>query len=565
MNFRRYLSFGFAYALIAAAASGCADSNNGAQALGGLPGLDTLDEDRPTSPTDPDANDPIVTSDGLPAPLPGVYTDLGPAPLNNGFRALMGFPLRNVDLLQQAITDMYNPAHPSFRQYMTPIDFMSSFGPAAVNVASVKQWIESQGMAVPRVASNAMLLEFTGTVAQFNTAFQTELRLFSRKNPQHGRPPIEVYGTTTPIIMPKWISERVRGVVTCDLPASTKPLPNEAGAISASPPPQVGKGLTAAKIASAYGVDDLYQMGFKGQGVKLGVVVGATFKFIDLQSFWQSFGITRQDPTTVVTMEPIATRYLETTLDTEWAGAIAPEAELIVYQGPDARNTSMVYTFNEAIGIGEASVITDSFAHREDSEPKLVREQYSMSAMMGAALGITIVAASGDSGETDTPSSSPYVTGVGGTQLKFLAGGNIKETAWPGSGSGPAMSFELPDWQAGVVNGSNKRAVADVALAASPSSPYWMYYLGEWKRYGGTSFSAPVFGALMAVVNSYRIANGLPRAGYLNSILYSTPAVQATFRDVTQGSTAYYAAGPGWDYPTGWGAPSALGLAQTLP
>jgi kumamolisin len=43
------------------------------------------------------------------------------------------------------------------------------------------------------------------------------------------------------------------------------------------------------------------------------------------------------------------------------------------------------------------------------------------------------------------------------------------------------------------------------------------------------------------------------------------PAVQATFRDVTQGSTPYYQAGSGWDYPTGWGAPSALGLAQTLP
>jgi kumamolisin len=432
-------------------------------------------------------------------------------------------------------------------------------------VASVKQWLESKGMTVPKVASNQMLLEFTGTVQQFNDAFQTELRLFERKNPQHGNPPIEVYGTTEPLVMPKWISERVRGVVTCDLPAMTKPLPKEIGTVSSSPPPAIKKGLTVANVAKAYDVDDLYQMGFKGQGVKLGVVVGATFKFKDLQSFWQSMGVTRQDPTTVVTMEPIATRYVETTLDVEWAGAIAPEAELVVYEGPDARNTSMVYTFNEAIGLGEASVITDSFAHREDSEPKLVREQYSMSAMMGAALGITVVAASGDSGETDTPSSSPYVTGVGGTQLKLLAGGQIKETAWPGSGSGAAMSFDMPDWQVGVVAGSNKRAVSDVALAASPSSPYWLYYLGQWKRFGGTSFSAPVFAGMVAVVNSYRTANGLPRVGYLNSILYSTPAVQATFRDVTQGATASYQAGPGWDYPTGWGAPSALGLAQTLP
>src|SRR4029079_15901250 len=135
--------------------------------------------------------------------------------------------------------------------------------------------------------------------------------------------------------------------------------------------------------------------------------------------------------------------------------------------------------------LGEVSILSDSFAHREDAEPTLVREQYSLSAMMGAALGITLVAASGDTGETDMPSASPFVTGVGGTQLKFMAGGNIKETAWPGSGSGAALSLDIPDWQSGVVTSSNKRAVSDVALAASPASPYWVYYLGEWKRYGG--------------------------------------------------------------------------------
>ena len=562
MKIRRFLGFGFINALLAAAPLGCAD--NGAEPLGQLPELEAQDE-RPTSPTDPDANDPTVTKDGLPAPLPGVYTDLGPAPLNNNFRALMGFPLRNTDGLQQAITDIYNPAHASFRQYMTPAYFMASFGPVPTDVSDVKNWLLSKGMAVPRVAANSMLFEFTGTVAQFNAAFQTELRLFSRKNPHHGSPPFEVYGTTTPLVMPKWISERVRGVVTCDLPADTNPLPNEVGAISTKPPPKPSSGLTVAKVATAYDVKDLYQMGFKGQGVKLGVVVGATFKFIDLQSFWQSLGVTRPDPTTIATMEPVATRFLETTLDTEWAGAIAPEADLIVYEGPDARNTSMVYTFNEAIGLAQVDVLTDSFAHREDSEPKLVREQYSLSAMMGAALGVTLIAASGDSSETDTPSASPYVTGVGGTQLKFLAGGQMKETAWSGSGSGPAISFQLPSWQSGVAGGASKRAVTDVALAASPASPYWVYYLGEWKRYGGTSFAAPVFAGIIAVVNSYRAANGLPRVGFLNPALYSTPAVQATFRDVTQGSTPYYDAGPGWDYPTGWGAPIALGLAQTLP
>ena len=82
--------------------------------------------------------------------------------------------------------------------------------------------------------------------------------------------------------------------------------------------------LPPAKIAKAYGLDTLYGMGFKGQGVKLGVTIGALFKFKDLQSFWQSFGIFRNNPTVVQTMEPYVSRYIEGTLDVEWSGAMAP-------------------------------------------------------------------------------------------------------------------------------------------------------------------------------------------------------------------------------------------------
>jgi kumamolisin len=53
--------------------------------------------------------------------------------------------------------------------------------------------------------------------------------------------------------------------------------------------------------------------------------------------------------------------------------------------------------------------------------------------------------------------------------------------------------------------------------------------------------------------------------GFLNQMLYTTPAVQATFRDVTIGGTDMFDAGPGWDVPTGWGTPDAEALAVTVP
>jgi kumamolisin len=53
--------------------------------------------------------------------------------------------------------------------------------------------------------------------------------------------------------------------------------------------------------------------------------------------------------------------------------------------------------------------------------------------------------------------------------------------------------------------------------------------------------------------------------GFLNQALYTTPALQASFRDITVGATDMFAATPGWDVPTGWGTPNALGFAQTFP
>src|SRR5690606_24446740 len=120
-----------------------------------------------------------------------------------------------------------------------------------------------------------------------------------------------------------------------------------------------------------------------------------------------------------------------------------------------------MYLWNEAIYQNKVDVITNSFAHREDSEPKPLRHQYDESALMAAALGITLVSASGDSARPDTPCGSPYVTCVGGTTLKLDEGGNIvSESAWSYSGSGDSKSFPVPFWQDGE-DINDTRAVSD--------------------------------------------------------------------------------------------------------
>jgi kumamolisin len=520
-------------------------------------------EEPPPPPPPPEDVDttPTPVPDGVPAPLPGVYTDKGRAPDTNVIRGLISFPIRDVAGLERTIQELYDPRSARFRRYLTPREWMDRHAPPEADVRMVAQWLESRGMQVPRIATNRLLVQFVGTVAQFNESFGTELRILERKSPQGGNPPHDVYGLNGKMNAPRFVMDRIDAVVTADLPADTRAMPPESGTVSTQLPADIERGLTPQQVASAYGVSPLYQRGFRGQGMKLGVSLGGGFRMRDVRGFWQTFGVPRADPRIIQTAEPPAVRNREATLDVEWAGVMAPGAELVVYQGPDARNTSMVYTFNEAIARNEVSVITTSFAHREDSEPRAVHRAYGASAMMAAALGITVVAASGDSAGVDVPGSSPYVTAVGGTRLIMNGSQRVSERAWAYSGSGPSTSFPKPAWQAAMPG--DKRATVDVALNANTG--YWYIMLGVLSPNTGTSFSAPVFAGLLTVVNSARASENRPALGWINGLLYTTPEVQRSFRDITEDGTYRFQAGPGWDFPTGWGAPNAEEFLSTMP
>jgi kumamolisin len=519
----------------------------------------------------PEEWEPIPNPDGVPAPLPGVYDDQGVADPNASFRSLIGLDMIDRAGLVDFVDEVSDPSSAIFGQYMTLDEFMANHAPSAYDFQLLQEWLAFEGFSVNYLATNRMLIQFSGTVQQFNDAFDTTLHVCMRKNPQQGNPPIPVYCTPEPMTLPIFVADRSPGIVTCDEPAEVGQLPNEGGQIMNSPPAgaTTGSRLTPARVAQAYDVDDLYAMGYDGTGEKLGVIMGATIHFKWAQTFWQSFGIVRTNPEIHYLMEDPVTRYVEAQLDNEWSGAVAKGADMVGYSGPDSRNTSMVFVFNEALALAVADgvgVLTDSFAHREDSEPQVVRNQYNDSALFGAAQGLTILAASGDSAGTDTPSSSQYVTAVGGTRLTWSGNVVTNETAWSASGSGITISFAMPFWQEAVAgNIANNRVVVDLAAAADPASPYWIFYNSQWLLYGGTSFSSPVWAGILTIINQYRVENGMPRVGYLNPQLYLDPAVQATFRDITAGATPDFAAGVGWDVPTGWGSPRALALAQALP
>ena len=244
----------------------------------------------------------------------------------------------------------------------------------------------------------------------------------------------------------------------------------------------------------------------------------------------------------------------------EWAGALAPASEVLVYQASDTRLSSTLLAFNEAIAAGEAHVVAFTQSRHESSEPLAARAMFDLAAELGALAGVSVVASSGDTAKPDIPATCPFVTAVGGTML-LLDDGEPRDEAWGRSGSG-LSSFAAPSWQRVSTDTQGRRAVPDVALNAGV--PYAVLYDGDWRPGGGPSLAAPVFAGILALVDADRLARGAPALGFLNPSLYEDVRVQQTFRDVTSGGTRTHASAPGWDYPSGWGAPRATDLAEAL-
>jgi subtilase family serine protease len=202
--------------------------------------------------------------------------------------------------------------------------------------------------------------------------------------------------------------------------------------------------------------------------------------------------------------------------------------------------------------------------------------------------GITFFASSGDNGATDysdlkatqlspTPTTSfptddPWVSSVGGTSLE-RNGTAFQETAWNSgggaSGGGFSVFFSTPSYQhtlpTSVQNQlNNRRGVPDIAGDADPSTGLTVYSSDSgWFLAGGTSASAPLWAAFMAIANQMA---GHP-LGFINPTFYKLAASSTyaqDFHDITIGDNSVnhggvqvqgYSAVTGWDPVTGLGTP----------
>lgn len=347
---------------------------------------------------------------------------------------------------------------------------------------------------------------------------------------------------------------------------------------------QVDQGYTPAQLNTAYGIDPLTHAGVTGAGQTIALVELDKYDPADLQAFDAANNL----PDPVVQQLYVGGKSFrlssqgETTMDLEWAHALAPGAKIQIYyikgqQANAAGWQSVGQAVNSAVAAGATS-ISLSFG---TCNPSTGYQATSSALAAALAHGVSTFVSSGDTGalagpvrecgrqpSVGYPASDPSVVSVGGTSL-LLNSDNTQysQFAWSLSGGGKAKPMLRPTWQVTPNLRPGKfRYAPDVSFLANPSTGAEIYYNGDWQTAGGTSLGAPAWAAIWTLVKesaarSEKTVGGAPT--YLYRIGNSS-AYSSAFTDITSGGNGVYGAKVGWDAVTGWGTPLVSGLAAAV-
>jgi len=522
----------------------------------------------------------VTPAVAAPAPrLLARMTRVGPAPADlvlPDVTVVLG--LRDRPGLEAAIAAQQDPRAQGFRRWLDAGEIADRFGPRRAHYERVRGWLEAHGFRVTADSPYRLALSTAGTAAQVEAAFGAGLALY-----RDGRRTYRV--PTAEVVLPAELA--VQAVLGLDDLPAFHPLVRLGVDTTA---------LAPSDVALVYGTAVLAGRGLTGAGRSIAVVARSDFHDADVTSFQALFGSpSGLAPARVLAVPGSHPTILadpreetEVLLDVQWAGALAPQAQVnVVLALPStAGGGDIPQSLRAAVEQRAGDVISMSFGLCEPDTRPATTEYFDALYAIANAQGQTVVVSSGDDGGKDCGgndqtlavnalAASPHAVAVGGTELDplFDPGGSATgyggETAWQDAGGagggGQSARFARPSFQLGL--GFDGRMLPDVALAASPSTPGYVIVRQSPRVVGGTSASTPVLASLLALVNE---AHGVHGLGQLLPAVYRLGAAQGAgthapvFHDVTAGGNDAFSAGAGFDLATGWGSPIADALADGL-
>jgi autotransporter-associated beta strand protein len=495
-------------------------------------------------------------------------------------RLAIGLPLRNQAELTNLLEEVYNPASPNYRHFLTTDEFTKRFGPTEQDYAAVMEFAKTNGLTVVGTHPNRMLVDVAGAVPAVEKTFHLNLRVYRHPTEQRdfyapdAEPQLDL---ATPVL-------HISGLDNFLVPS---PLCREmAPAVSSAQTAAPASGSGSSGNYAGKDFHAAYAPGVTNTGA------GQSVGLLEFQGYYAS-DITTYETTYGIPNIPLNNVLLDglTSITADAADAECPlDIEMAISM---ATNLSQVIIYCSV-----RDGVTDDILNRMATD-NLCKE-LSASWLIGAdATGLQIYqqfAAQGQSyfnasGDSDASSAAvpitedaPYITTVGGTTLVTTGAGGSRtsEAAWnrgngTGSTGGISPTYSIPPWQQGISMDTNQgsafmRNVPDVSMVAE--NVWVLYENGGSGAFGGTSCAAPLWAGFMALVNQQAVATGRPLVGFINPAIYAigkSAGYSADLHDITTGNNTLLPSSPdkffavsGYDLCTGWGTPSGQNLINAL-
>ncbi len=409
---------------------------------------------RITSPVEDAA---MVTLKGNTHPLAKAQFDRGPVEESTSGRMLLVLKRspQQDQALRAFVESQHDQGSTNFRKWLTPEQFGEKFGVADSDIATVSDYLQSHGFEVGRVYANKMAIEVTGTAGQLRDTFQTQIHSYNIHGQQYfaNASDPKIPSALAPVVAGFASLNNIRAVTSNRQPATSlaatlepkthrfKPEftgSNSSGAYYLVAPADLQKIYDIPPYVIAGGQPTTT---LSGTGVTVGVINDAQIN-VNLVTQYQTLGglpvnapveiIDGNDPIDATLSSDAVSAYEQL----ELVSAAAPGATLYYYGSGDTDyDTGIDFAVIRAVQDNAASVLVTSAQSCESALGASGNYFIYGEWLQAAAQGITVVAATGDSGSAacDTPgsatttgglavngyASTPYDTAVGGTDFYY--------------------------------------------------------------------------------------------------------------------------------------------------
>jgi subtilase family serine protease len=192
---------------------------------------------------------------------------IGRLPATNTLNLAIGLPLRNQTAFSALQQQIYDPASPNYRHYLTPEQFNEQFSPTEADYQAVIAFAKAHGLTVTGTHSHRILLDVTGSVADIEGAFQTTLRTY--------RHPTEARTFYAPDVEPS-VETNVPVLDITGLSNFRVPRPKHRKGVplrqSANPKPKAGSGSGGLYLGSDFRAAYAPGVALNGTGQMIGLL-----------------------------------------------------------------------------------------------------------------------------------------------------------------------------------------------------------------------------------------------------------------------------------------------------